>query len=323
MSDRLSALRLFARVARTGNFSRAGRELGLSQPSASRIAAQLEREVGAALLTRTTRGVTLTEAGADYLARIEPLLAGLEDADQAARGTGELRGTLRVALSSNFGVREVIPRLPGFMQRHPALRIELLVDDRNHDLVNEGLDVALRLGVLKDSSATARRLAVSPGLLAASPEYLARAGAADTPESLASHEVIVAPFESRSRSFKRNGRTRSVRFAGRLSVSSRQGAIAAAVAGLGIVPTGVWFCRPELESGALVQVLRDWEMQPIELHAVFVPGRAAKPSARAFADYVASELGERSPRIVPSRARVPGSQAGSGVARAARASRNR
>jgi DNA-binding transcriptional LysR family regulator len=301
MSDRLFALRLFARIARTGNFSRAGRELGLSQPSASRIAAQLERELGTALLTRTTRGVTLTEAGTDYLARIEPLLAALEEADYAARGTGELRGTLRVALSSNFGVREVIPRLPAFMQRYPALRIELLVDDRNHDLVAEGIDVALRLGVLKDSSATARLLAVSSRLLAASPAYLARAGTPDTPESLANHEVIVAPFESHSRTFKRNGRTRSVRLAGRLSVSSRQGTIAAAVAGLGIVPTGLWFCRPELESGALVQVLSDWEMEPIELHAVFAPGRAAKPSARAFADHLASELRERSPRASPAR----------------------
>ena len=152
MSDRFFALRLFARVARTGNFSRAGRELGLSQPSASRIAAELEREVGAALLTRNTRGVTLTEAGADYLARIEPLLAALDEADHAARGTGELRGTLRVALSSNFAVQEVIPRLPAFMQRHPALRIDLLMDDRRHDLVNEGVDVALRWGVLKDSA---------------------------------------------------------------------------------------------------------------------------------------------------------------------------
>ena len=294
MSDRLSALRLFVRIARTGNFSRAGRELGLSQPSASRIAAELEREVGAVLLTRTTRGVTLTEAGADYLARIEPLLAALEEADHAARGTGELRGTLRVAVSSNFGVREVIPRLPAFMLRHPALRIDLLMDDRRHDLVNESVDVALRWGVLEDSSAMARRLAVSPRLLAASPSYLARAGAPDTPESLADHDVIVGPLGEglNWRSFKRDGRSKSVPFAGRLTVSSRQGAIAAAVAGLGIVSTGFLFCRPELASGALVQVLTDWQVEPIELHAVFAAGRAAKPSARAFADYLAGALSE-------------------------------
>src|SRR5688572_24859466 len=212
MSDRLSALRLFARIARTGSFSRAGRELGLSQPSASRIAAALEREVGAALMTRTTRGLTLTEAGADYLARIEPILAALEEADHAARGTGELRGILRVALTLAFGVREVIPVLPPFMQLHPALRINLLMNDRNQDLVAEGIDVALRFGGLEDSTATARRLGASPRLLVASPSYLARAGSPDTPESLANHEVIVGPIGIGldSCTFQRDGRTTTV-----------------------------------------------------------------------------------------------------------------
>src|SRR5258708_5875538 len=159
MSDRLLALRLFARVARTGSFSRAGRELGLSQPSASRIAANLEREVGAALLTRTTRAVTLTEAGADYLARIEPILAALEEADHAARGTGELRGLLRVGLSSSLAVREVIPRLSPFMGRHPALRVELLMSDQRQALVIRGVYVALRSGMRADCTAPARLLA--------------------------------------------------------------------------------------------------------------------------------------------------------------------
>src|SRR5260370_35898252 len=170
MSDRLLALRLFARVARTGSFSRAGRELGLSQPSVSRIAAALEREVGAALLTRTTRAVTLTEAGADYLARVEPILAALEEADHAARGTGELRGVLRVGLSSSLAVREVIPRLSALTSRHPALLVELLMNDQRQDLVIEAVDVALRFGMLGDSNATAR----PAGARAASARRLAR-----------------------------------------------------------------------------------------------------------------------------------------------------
>ncbi len=293
MRDRLFALRLFARIAHTGSFSRAGRELGLSQPSASRIAAELERDVGAALLTRTTRGVTVTEAGADYLARIEPLLAALEEANHAARGTGELRGTLRVATSVNFGVREVIPRLPDFMRRHPALHVDLLMDDRRHDLVTEGIDVALRWGALADSNAMARRLGASPRLLAASPAYLARAGSPETPESLANHEVIVGPLGVGSAwSLRRDGHTMSVRVNGRLTTSTNLAAAAAAVAGLGIVSLGLWNCRPELASGALVQVLADWQMEPIELHALFAAGRAAKPSARVFADYLASALRE-------------------------------
>jgi DNA-binding transcriptional LysR family regulator len=294
MSDRFFALRLFARIAHTGSFSRAGRDLGLSQPSASRIATELERDVGAALLTRTTRGVTLTEAGADYLARIEPLLVALEEADHAARGTGELRGTLRVALSVNFGVREVIPRLPDFMHRHPALHIELLMDDRRHDLVNESIDVALRWGALTDSSATALRLGVSPRVVVASPAYLARAGTPDTPERLANHEVIIGPLGAGLGwwSFERDGRTATVRVEGRLTTSTNQAAAAAAVAGLGIVSLGLWNCRPELASCVLVQVLADWQLKPIELHALFAAGRAAKPSARAFADYLATALRE-------------------------------
>ena len=294
MSDRLLALRLFARIARTGSFSRAGRELGLSQPSASRIASELEREVGAALITRTTRGLTLTEAGSDYLARIEPILAALEEADHAARGTGELRGTLRVSLPLGFGLREVIPRLPAFMQLHPALRIDLSLNDRNEDLVTEGIDVAFRFGALADSKATARRLGTCPRLLVASPAYVARAGMPDTPEGLVNHQVIVGPLGIGldSCTFQRNGCTTTVRVQGRLTTSANQGATAAAVASLGMALVCLGECRLELASGTLVEVLADWQMEPFELHAVFAAGRAAKPSARAFADYLATALRE-------------------------------
>src|ERR1700742_2341995 len=123
MNDRLTALRLFSRAGRIGNFSSAGRELGLSQPSASRLIAALEEEIGATLFNRTTRAVTLTEAGTAYLRRVEAILAALDEADHEARGTGELRGVLRVGTSSSFVLREIIPRLPAFMKQHPALKI--------------------------------------------------------------------------------------------------------------------------------------------------------------------------------------------------------
>src|SRR5882672_10524967 len=184
MSDRLFALRLFVRVARTGNFSRAARELGLSQPSASRIVAALEKEVGALLFTRSTRALALTEAGAEYLARVEPAIAELEEADHAARGTGELRGMVRVAASSSFSVRELIPRLPGFLDKHPKLRVVLLMNDQRQALISEGVDVAFRLGSLSDSSATARRLGSIERVLVASPAYLRRAGRPKVPADL-------------------------------------------------------------------------------------------------------------------------------------------
>jgi DNA-binding transcriptional LysR family regulator len=259
MSDRLLALRTFVRTAHSGSFSRAGRELGLSQPSISRILAQLESEVGARLLVRTTRAVALTEAGADYLARIEPLLSALEEADHAARGTGELRGLLRIALSSSFGVREVIPRLPKFLERHPALRIDLSINDQRQDLVADGVDVALRLGVLSDSSAVARKIGQAPRVVVASPAYLQRRSRPRDPADLAAHVVIVGPGGTslNAWTFLRDGRRLSVRVEGRLTTAANEGAVAGAVAGLGVTLTSMWGCRAEIERGDLVPLLED------------------------------------------------------------------
>ncbi|HEU4665411.1 MAG TPA: LysR family transcriptional regulator [Dokdonella sp.] len=287
MTDRIFALRVFAQVARTGSFSKAARELALSQPSVSRIVAALEAEIGVALMTRTTRGLRLTDAGSDYLARIEPILDALEEADHAARGTGELRGVLRVALSSGFAAREVIPRLAGFMARHPALRIELLMSDQRQDLVGERIDVALRFGALTDSNATARLIGVSPRIVVAAPSYLRRAGTPRSPEQLAGHAMIVGPSRTgQPWTFERDGRSHSVRVEGRLKITTHEAAIAAAVAGLGIVSTALWGCREELAAGTLVALLPDWHTGSVEVHALFPAGRAAKPAARAFADHV-------------------------------------
>src|SRR5437016_209039 len=137
MNDRFLSLQLFARVARVGSFSEAGRQMGLSQPTTSRIVAALEKKVGAALFTRSTRAVTLTEAGADYLARVDAILAALDEADHAARGTGELRGLLRVAASTSFSVRTVIPSLPRFTDKHPKLRVEFILSDTKQDLISD------------------------------------------------------------------------------------------------------------------------------------------------------------------------------------------
>lgn len=292
MNDRLFALRLFSRVARKGNFSAAGRELGLSQPSASRIVSALEAQVGAALLTRTTRAVTLTEAGADYLERIEPILIALEEADHAARGTGELRGLLRVAASTPFAVREVIPRLARFTDLHPELRVEFILSDLRQDLVGEGVDVALRFGLLGDSGAVARRIGVTHRILAASPAYLKRAGTPELPSDLAGHSVIVGPagLGSEGWAFQKDGRTMSIRAEGRITFNGGEASTAAAVAGLGVVSTGHLSCRAEIADGSLVRVLPDWSMGSAEVNAVLPAGRAAKPSARAFAEFLVREL---------------------------------
>ena len=295
MNNRLLALRLFTRVSRLRSFSKAGKELGLSQPSASRIVAELEQEVGASLLTRTTRGVSLTEAGTDYLARIEPILLALDEADHAARGTGELRGLLRVALPTSFGVREVVPNLPKFLGPHPALRVELLMNDQRQDLVAEGIDVALRFGELQDSTAVARRVAVARRMLVASPAYLKRAGTPHSPSELSAHSVISGPPGSSPEgwTFSREGRTLAVRVEPLIRCTVNEGATVAAIAGLGIMTTSQWGCRTEMEAGTLVQVLGDWRMGEIDINAVFPTASAAKPSARAFVEHMIQVLRRR------------------------------
>ena len=291
MNDRLTALKLFVRVAQTRSFSAAGRELGFSQPSASRLIAALEQNVGAALFTRTTRAVTLTEAGASYLDRVSPILAALEEADHEARGTGELRGTLRVGVSSSLAIREVIPNLPRFMSRHPELQLELLMDDHRQDLVQDGVDVAIRFGALPDSTAVARRLISWPRVLVAAPSYLQRRGEPTTPADLATHSVIVGPgVAPTSWSFRKDRRVMSVAVEGRLMVTVNEGAIAGAVVGLGIMSTVSAGCAREVASGALVRILTDWDMGVVELHAILASGKAAKPSAKAFADFLVDTL---------------------------------
>ena len=292
MNDKLLALRLFVRVARTGSFSAAARELDLSQPSVSRIIAALEEDVGGALVTRTTRAVTLTDVGNDYLVSVEAILASLEEADHAARGSRELRGSLRVAMPASFGVREIIPVLPGFLSRHPLLNVSLLMSDQRQDTIKEGVDVALRLGELADSSATARLIGRTQRLVAASPTYLKARGMPETPVDLAAHAAIVGPAGTSAGtwSFQKDGHSVSVRINSRLTVSFNEAAVAAAVAGIGVVTTALWGCRAELASGALIQLLPDWKMGEVEVHGMFTPGRLPKPSARSLVEYLIAEL---------------------------------
>ncbi|WP_239482820.1 LysR family transcriptional regulator [Paraburkholderia sp. C35] len=292
MNDKLSVLRLFTRVARTSSFTKAGRELGISQPSVSRQISELEAEVGAALFVRSTRAVKLTDTGADYLTRVEAILAALEEADHAARGSTELRGRLRVGLSTSFGIREVIPRIDRFMQAHPALHVDLLMSDGRQDLITEGVDVAIRFGALPDSSATSRLLGRSPRMLVAAPAYLARAGRPSEPDELSQHAFVTGPSSAASLGWtlRKDGREAVFRGDGRITSSVNEGATAAAVAGLGILVIGLWGCRSEIEDGRLVPILGGWQLEPVEVHAVFPTGRAARPAARALINFLAAEL---------------------------------
>ncbi len=225
MSDRLQELAVFVRAAESGSFSRAGRELKLSQPSVSRIIGELEARLGVKLLLRTTRRITVTDAGALFLERARDILAEIEDAEDAARGLDSLRGIIRLAIPVMYGTRAIIPRLPKFLAAHPLLRVEISVVDARQDLVAEGADVAIRIGELDDSAFGARKLATMPTQLVASPAYLKARGTPKTPADLASHDCIFGPgnFGRESWSFSRNGTEISVDVRGRIVTDSGPG----------------------------------------------------------------------------------------------------
>lgn len=290
MNDRFTSMQLFVRVARGGSFSAAARELGMTQPTASRTVAALERQVGAALLLRSTRAVSLTEAGIEYLARCEAILAAVDEADQAARGTEELSGRLRVAASLSFASRTLMPQLARFSDRHPKLRIELALDDARHDLVGHSIDVAVRIGALGNSNVVARRIGAVRRVLVASPAYLARSGVPRKPPDLARHTLIVGPpgQSPEAWSFRKGDQQEAVRVQGRFLIDSNEAATAAAVAGLGICSTGDREVQAELLAKTLQVVLPDWDGGSSDLHVILPTGRSAKASARAFADFVAT-----------------------------------
>jgi DNA-binding transcriptional LysR family regulator len=292
MSDRLLELNAFVRAAETGSFSRVAREFGVSQPSVSRMVANLEARLGVKLLLRTTRQVSTTDAGAALLERARHVLGELDDAMDAARGVDSLGGALRVAMPGAFGTREVIPRLPGFLAQHPQLRIELLISDRTDDLVAEGAEMALRLGRLADSGFGARLLATAPRFAVAAPAYLARRGHPRTLADLSGHDCIVGPgfSDRRGWSFGRSGAVTSLAVEGRVRVASAEGVIACVKAGLGIAVASQWMCRAELATGELVPILHDYQLDPVDVHAVYPGGRRPSIKVRAFSDYLAAQL---------------------------------
>jgi DNA-binding transcriptional LysR family regulator len=294
MNDRLHQLALFIRTVETGSFSQAAREFGLTQPSVSRAIATLESRLGVALLRRTTRRLAVTDAGQTLLVHAREALAAVDDAENAARATDELTGTLRVALPPAFGIRAIIPLLPGFLALNPALRVDLMMSDRFEDLVAEGADLALRLGRQPDSSFLTHKLASVPRIVVASPLYLRRRGAPKSAAELADHDCLGGPGD-RPRtvwSFRREGGEESVALDIRVQTGSGIGVVACAEAGLGIAVASTWMCGDGLREGRLVRLLADYGLDPVEAFVVFPSGRRASRKARAFSDYLAKALAD-------------------------------
>lgn len=292
MNDRLDQLALFVRTAETGSFSKTAREFGLTQPSVSRAIAALEARLGVTLLHRTTRRVAPTEAGQALATSAREALAVIDDAENVARGTDRLSGVLRVALSTAFGVRQVIPRLPGFLAQHPGLRVDLMMSDRFEDLIAEGAEVALRIGNQPDSAFVTRKLASAARLVVAAPDYLRRRGVPLEIADLADHDCLGGPadVDREAWTFHQSGKTQTISVDVRIRTGSAAGVIACAVAGLGIAVASQWMCDEELRDGRLARLLPEASLDPIGAYVVFPSGRRPSSRARAFSDYLSTAL---------------------------------
>jgi DNA-binding transcriptional LysR family regulator len=284
---------LFVRAALLANVSAAGREFGLSAAVASSRIAQLEKRLGARLLHRTTRRISLTQDGEVFMARAEALL----DAAAAARasvghGQAEPQGRLRVSMPSSFGRQHVSPVIGDFLRRYPGVSVDLRLTDRLIDLVDAGIDVAIRVGVLKDSSLVARRLAANRRVLCAAPSYLAERGTPHHPSDLAQHECVILS-DQRDWAFKTPAGTIDVRVSGRIVTDNGEVIRDALLAGFGIALKSTWDVAPFLRSGELVSVLESYPLaEEVALWALY-PSRAfVPPKTLAFIDFLAGHFGE-------------------------------
>lgn len=285
--DRLASMETFVRVVETGSFSGAARQLRVGQPAVSKSVAQLEEYLGVKLLTRSTRGLTPTEAGLGYLERARRALEEAAEAELAARGAGAgLKGRLRICAAVTFARIHLIPLLPKFLSQHPDLELEVVLDDRQIDLVQEGIDVALRMGKMMDSTLTARRIARCKRLVLGTPAYFDRAGTPSTPGELSKHQAVVyLQGEGSVWSFRRESTELAVTVQGRLRVTAAEGVRAAVLADAGLTIASEWMFSPELQSGAVRAVLPEWSLPALDLWAVLPSGRAATAKARALVDF--------------------------------------
>jgi DNA-binding transcriptional LysR family regulator len=294
--DRLEAMAVFRSVAELGGLAAAARQLNLSPVAVTRAVAGLEARLGARLLTRTTRRVRLTEAGARYLADCDRILAEVEEAEAAAAGSHAApRGTLRVTAPTQFGRLHIGPALPGFLDRYPEVAVELVLLDRVVDLVEEGIDVGLRIGELGTSSLVAIRLGQVRRVVVGAPALLERQGVPATPRDLASYQLIVPTSLSSGETWRfvdpaKGDRPITVKLTSRLKTSQPEVAIDAAIAGFGLTRVPIYQVALPLARGSLRIVLDAFEEPPVPVSLITVEGRRSAAKVRAFIDHVAPEL---------------------------------
>ena len=291
--NRLAAMEAFVRVVDAGSFSAAARQLRIGQPAVSKTIAQLEDRLGVRLLLRSTHRLTPTEAGRTFYERARRLIEEADEAELAARGAAaRLSGRLRICGALTFARLHIIPRLPAFLAEHPDVDIDVILDDRRIDMIEAGVDLALRMGALDDSRLIARKIGQGPRRVIGTSAYFAAAGVPRIPADLADHQAVIHDQHGSGATwtFRRGSAERTVTVAGRLRVNAAEGVREGVLAGLGLAIASEWMFSPELASGAARSVMADWSLPPVDLWAVFPTGRQASAKARAFAAFVEAQM---------------------------------
>ena len=288
--DRLDEMAAFAAVAEARSFTQGAKRLGVSGAQVSKLVARLEDRLGARLLNRTTRDVSLTDTGRAYLERAKTLIEDFEALEGSVRDEAGPRGLLRISAPVSFGYRELSPALLDFAEAYPDIALEVFYADRMVNLVEEGFDVAVRIGRLADSSLIARRLAPVSIVACASPAYLQAHGEPQSPAELARHTTIIDlnAAEPNLWGFGKDGACREVRVQGRLRFAGAETCLAAAERGFGVARAPDFIAAPWLRDGRLTPVLCGYEPETVAVHAVYPHARHLAAKVRAFVDFLAA-----------------------------------
>ena len=303
MMDNVKTMRLFLTVVKNGSLSGAGRQMGLSPASVSRQISALEDDLGVRLLNRTSRRLSLTEAGQVYLERAERLI---QDMDELRDAVGQLavrpRGSLRVQSRISLGTQYVAPLIPAFLAKYPDLKIDLWLTDNDLDLVEHGIDLAIRTGDLADTTLVGRRLASSPRVICASPEYWGIHGKPATPEEIRAHNCLTYRYEFGAPAalwqFRTDkGQFTNLQVSGNFQTNNGEALRVAALSGLGVALLPAWTVKDHLKSGTLERVLPDFETTVSDLdfgiYAVYLSRRNLSVKTRLFIDHLVAEFGKR------------------------------
>jgi DNA-binding transcriptional LysR family regulator len=293
--DRLQAMEMFVRVVETGSFSKAAREFATTQPTVTKQVAAIEARLKVRLLNRNTRGVSLTEAGTLYYDKCKDIVRANAEADSVVRlRQSQAQGLLRVGSSVAFGRRVVVPLALEFMRAHPQLQVDLSFEDRYTDLVAQGIDVALRLGKLADSSLGARFLGTNPWLMVASPRYLKKAGAPRRPADLSGHETLIYSSVQGNdvwRVVSPRGDAVTVPVTARLRSNNLSAVLAAARSHMGVAALPWYVAADSLAAGAVVEVLKGHSLPEQEIHAVFPSPKLVPQKVQVFVAFLQGRFG--------------------------------